>query len=192
LDCLQKFDYVHSSKHEVVPIEDVSEVLDVFKQMIDDIKDRLQKKWQARSIANTILQLLDYENGFVIRGKGTELLLKFLDILNHSIEKEKDQTMTRALAGCVNFLPFCGPFQEKTKTILETYAIRERENISYAKSPTPQTEEESIKLLKIILAFVKDPERVSNFAFWIRMLHENIFIQLYPFGYEENNSFSIV
>jgi hypothetical protein len=155
---------------------DVKEVLDTLSKLMD---------------ANTILQLLDYDNLFEIRGRGCELLIKFLDIVSQTFEKEKDQKLTKAFAGCVNFLPFCGPFAEKTRTILETFSIRGQENFSYAKKNIPQTPTESIILFRMVLSFIASPERIGNFAFWMKMLHENIFTQLYPFAYDENNSFSM-
>jgi hypothetical protein len=186
LDVLQKYDFAYLSKRESVNMEEACEVVDVFYQMMEDIRDKLQRRWQARSIANMIVQMIDYDNVHAIREKGIVILLKFLDILNAnpaqaSADKEGNTALLKAFGSCVNFLPCAHFFSEKVKTALEVDAIRFTDGFSFAKRGAPQTESETIQLLRVVLNFIKN---ASNVDFWAKAIYENLFPQLYPFAYD--------
>jgi hypothetical protein len=195
LDALQKFEFLASSKKEQVQLDEALETIDAFYWMMEDVREKVQKKWQAKSITNMIVQMLDYDNVHPLRVKGVVVLLKFLDILcggdqfatGNTAESEWSQALLKAVGSCVNFGPCAKFFSEKVKSALEVNSARFLDGFSYAKRTMPQTEEETIQLFKTVLDFVKESQ---NFDFWINTLYEYLFPQLYPFAYDKDSMIS--
>jgi hypothetical protein len=70
---------------------------------MEEIREQLSKKWQMKSLCNLVGQLLHYDNPFVLRSRGLDMLLMLLDLLGDNA----DATLVQLLSIAVNFAPFC-------------------------------------------------------------------------------------
>jgi hypothetical protein len=182
LDSMHNFDF-RFSNNEAVLSDDVFGTLFILEKLVFYTKDRIRQRWQARSIANLITDLLYYGNDSEMRIKAVNLLLQFMDIMRQSC----DQAVIKVFACSVNFEPFC----ERDALSLHAFfssrqLAAQNEAFLFARPKVlPHVEQrkaENESILQQLLRFASaDADKDEyRFMFWFDLLKTKIFPNLYP------------
>lgn len=163
------------------------QVLELLSDLFKDIREQIQKKWQARSICNLINSLISYDNEVLLRTKGLRLLLEFIDIIAMDDPEKVNQAMLDSLQYSINLMPFCDT-KHVDVSLLNLLKDREARSIDafrFARKSRDTKKSDTIDMLKILFNFILSPSRTGTFSFWFQTLEQCLFKTLYPHVFDE-------
>lgn len=87
---------------KIVEVGQVVAVLSCLQNLLQDIPEQIQKKWQLRSLGSLLSDLMKYEHAHCIRAKALEILLIVMDGL-----ADLDHPLLQLFVGAIPFQYYC-------------------------------------------------------------------------------------
>ncbi|KAL0489676.1 RapGAP [Acrasis kona] len=187
LDALNNLDAEAKKKvGKTIPNGDVLLLANILLTLFKYARNMISRKWQQRSLILYLESYLDENNVFIIKKKGVELLLNFVDIMQDNVDaKVFDMVMN-----IFNFQPFTTDLvlsngsrvPDPTPVKLPSYPKRaptegEKLRLETGKNTT-FTAEESYEVLVMFFDFVKT--KTDQFDFWWKFFKSRLAPVLYP------------
>jgi len=174
LDALLALDsQAKASRNKTIATSEILSLCTILYNLFKHARNIIQKKWQQRSIIHYLECFLNETNAFVVKKKGLELLLLFLDIMQDGVD-------TKVIDLLMNTLKF-EPFVEGSVK-LPTYEVRdinEDEKLKIAPDTNPTlNEQQSLEFFGILFSFIKTSS--DQFDYWWSFFKSRLAPILYP------------
>lgn len=174
LDALLALDsQAKASKNKPIATSDILSLCNILYTLFKHARNIIQKKWQQRSIIHYLECFLNESNTFVVKKRGMELLLLFLDIMQDGVD-------TKVIDLLMNVLKF-EPFVEGSVK-LPTYEVRDINDDEKLKIATETSsvivEVQSLELFTLVFSFIKTNS--DQFEYWWPFFKARFAPILYP------------